>query len=167
MAARLKRLEGMVRGMMDDEGNINPQAQAAGESTAPQLKGQVVHGDRAITYIGATHCLAMLEDVSEKRQPHGRGKLTVVKIEDIKAYFDDPGDSDDDVLPGDELEGPEMLLYSRGAPSNREDLLAQLPERHVADRLVTRYFSSKSPSQRQCTALAPLDSQVYEISFCC
>ncbi|KAL7936744.1 fungal-specific transcription factor domain-containing protein [Trichoderma chlorosporum] len=130
MAARLKRLEGMVRGMMDDEGNLKPVAQTEGEGAAPQLKGKVVHGDRATTYVGATHCLAMLED-----------------IEDIKAYFDDPGDSDDDLLPGEELDGPEMLLYSRGAPTSREELLAQLPERHVADRLVTRYFSSKSPSQ--------------------
>ncbi|OPB40120.1 Zn2Cys6 transcriptional regulator [Trichoderma guizhouense] len=129
MAARLKRLEGMVRGMMDDEGNLRSGSQAA-EGVAPQLKGKVVHGDNKTTYVGATHCLAMLED-----------------IEDIKAYFDDPGDSDDDLLPGEELEGPEMLLYSRGAPTSREELLAQLPERHVADRLVTRYFSSKSPSQ--------------------
>lgn len=75
-------------------------------------------------------------------------RLTTVQIEDIKAYFDDPGDSEDEFGPGDELEGPEMLLYSRGAPSNRQELLAQLPERHVVDRLVTRYFSSKSPSQR-------------------
>ncbi|KAM0257438.1 hypothetical protein ACHAQJ_004384 [Trichoderma viride] len=130
VAARLKRLEGMVRGMMDDEGNVKSQTQDTAGSAAPQLKGQVVHGDRATTYVGATHCLAMLED-----------------IEDIKAYFDDPGDSEDDAMPGDELEGPEMLLYSRGAPSSREELLAQLPERHVVDRLVTRYFSSKSPSQ--------------------
>ncbi|KAL7797615.1 fungal-specific transcription factor domain-containing protein [Trichoderma ceciliae] len=130
MAARLKRLEGMVRGMMDEGGNLKPETQAVGECAAPQLKGQVVHGDRATTYVGATHCLAMLED-----------------IEDIKAYFDDPGDSEDDAMAGDELEGPEMLLYSRGVPSNREELVAQLPERHVADRLVTRYFSSKSPSQ--------------------
>ncbi|KAH6611153.1 hypothetical protein Trco_001173 [Trichoderma cornu-damae] len=130
MAARLKRLEGMVRGMMDNEGNPKPQPQAASDSAAPQLKGQVIHGDRATTYVGATHCLAMLED-----------------IEDIKAYFDDPGDSDDDAVPGDDLGGPELLLFSRGAPSNRQDVLAQLPERHVADRLVTRYFSSKTPSQ--------------------
>lgn len=75
--------------------------------------------------------------------------LTIVQIEDIKAYFDDPGSSEEEFGPGDELEGPEMLLHSRGAPSNRQELLAQLPERHVVDRLVTRYFSSKSPSQRQ------------------
>lgn len=67
MAARLKRLEGMVRGMMDDEGNLKPAAQAVGESAAPQLKGQVVHGERATTYVGATHCLAMLEDVSNEK----------------------------------------------------------------------------------------------------
>lgn len=66
MAARLKRLEGMVRGMMDEEGNIKRQPQAAGESAAPQLKGQVVHGENATTYVGATHCLAMLEDVSDE-----------------------------------------------------------------------------------------------------
>lgn len=66
VAARLKRLEGMVRDMMDDEGGPKPQApRDAGEPVAPQVKGQVVHGDNATTYIGATHCLAMLEDVSE------------------------------------------------------------------------------------------------------
>ncbi|KKP01326.1 hypothetical protein THAR02_06568 [Trichoderma harzianum] len=155
MAARLKRLEGMVRGMMDDEGNLRSGPQAA-EGVAPQLKGKVVHGDNATTYVGATHCLAMLEDVSDEKSGDGdefwdmrkfRRANGSYQIEDIKAYFDDPGDSDDDLLPGEELEGPEMLLYSRGAPTSREELLAQLPERHVADRLVTRYFSSKSPSQ--------------------
>ncbi|PTB74373.1 N-terminal binuclear Zn cluster-containing protein [Trichoderma longibrachiatum ATCC 18648] len=136
MAARLKRLEGMVRGMMDEEGNIKRQPQAAGESAAPQLKGQVVHGENATTYVGATHCLAMLED-----------------IEDIKAYFDDPGDSDDDAMPGDELDGPEMLLYSRGAPSNREDLLAQLPERKVADRLYVQFWQNPSEASLHWVAL--------------
>jgi hypothetical protein len=66
VAARLKRLEGMVRGMMDEEGNVKPQTQDSGDSAAPPLKGQVIHGDRATTYVGATHCLAMLEDVSDE-----------------------------------------------------------------------------------------------------
>lgn len=67
VAARLKRLEGMVREMMDDEGGQKPEAIDVGEPDAPQVKGQVVHGDHATTYIGATHCLAMLEDVSGKQ----------------------------------------------------------------------------------------------------
>lgn len=34
------------------------------------------------------------------------------------------------------------------SPRSRDDLLALLPPRHVADRLVMRYFSSHSASQR-------------------
>ena len=72
MAARLKRLEGMVRGMMDADGNHisqpsqpGPGEQKQGDEETPQLKGQVVRGQNEKTsYIGATHCMAMLEDVS-------------------------------------------------------------------------------------------------------
>jgi hypothetical protein len=71
MSARLKRLEGMVREMMDSENSV----QTAGSSlvnssrvtngaTGPEVQGQVVRGDKTTTYVGATHCMAMLEDVS-------------------------------------------------------------------------------------------------------
>lgn len=74
MSARLKRLEGMVREMMDTEAS----AEAAAEASAPKpgnqddaapegpaVRGRVVRGENATTYVGATHCMAMLEDVSE------------------------------------------------------------------------------------------------------
>lgn len=76
MAARLKRLEGMVRGMMDVDGNVVggsdggaggvPARETAGVSEEPVVTGQVVRhdGETATTYVGATHVLAMLEDVS-------------------------------------------------------------------------------------------------------
>lgn len=64
MSARLKRLEGMVREMMDTEAVQKqlekPDAAAAG----PAVQGHVVRGENATTYVGATHCMAMLEDVS-------------------------------------------------------------------------------------------------------
>ena len=66
MAARLKRLEGMVRGMMDEGGEF-PSAVAAASSSreiervGPQ--GQVAIGESGTTYIGATHFMAILEDV--------------------------------------------------------------------------------------------------------
>lgn len=69
-----------------------------------------------------------------------------IQIEDLKCYFDDP-DSDEEDEVNDVMDGPGLLLFSRGAPRNRADLLAQLPERAIADRLITRYFSSMSPSQ--------------------
>ncbi|KOS18693.1 putative transcriptional regulatory protein [Escovopsis weberi] len=134
MSARLKRLEGMVRDMMDDQGNLVAPGAPVGSNAAPPLRGQVVHGERATTtYVGATHCLAMLED-----------------IEDMKSYFDDPDDSDDDSLPKEDPDTPDMLPFGRGwggGPRNREELLALLPEKHVSDRIVTRYFSAKTPSQ--------------------
>lgn len=39
-------------------------------------------------------------------------------------------------------------MMSTFSPRSREDLLALLPPRSVADRLVMRYFSSHSASQR-------------------
>lgn len=77
MAARLKRLEGMVRGMMDEDGNVIPQPDGAVEKGDQNengaIKGQVVRGKgEATSYVGATHCMAMLEDVSSPWRRVGR-----------------------------------------------------------------------------------------------
>lgn len=64
MASRLKRLEGMVREMMDGEGSTSQNTQGQRAVAGPAVKGHVVQGENATTYVGATHCLAMLEDVS-------------------------------------------------------------------------------------------------------
>lgn len=74
-----------------------------------------------------------------------------VQIEDLKMYFDDSEEQKEGASPTDELDGPEMLLSPRTIPSNRDALIAQLPERHIADRLIMRYFSSMSASQRKHT----------------
>ncbi|XEU96550.1 hypothetical protein FSHL1_001835 [Fusarium sambucinum] len=137
MSARLKRLEGMVREMMDSENTV----QAEGSSpvsrskvtngvTGPEVQGQVVRGEKTITYVGATHCMAMLED-----------------IEDLKSYFDQPDDTEDDQILADEIDPTELMLNTRAGPRNREKLLGRLPDRKVADRLISRYFTSMSPSQ--------------------
>ncbi|KAF5659180.1 hypothetical protein FHETE_9529 [Fusarium heterosporum] len=138
MSARLKRLEGMVREMMDSEsapsqtvGNAKDSSRATnGAATGPEVQGHVVQGEKATTYVGATHCMAMLED-----------------IEDLKSYFEHPEDAEDDQSPADEIDPTELLLNTRAGPKNREELLSRLPDRNVADRLISRYFASMSPSQ--------------------
>ncbi|KAK2606187.1 hypothetical protein QQS21_003357 [Conoideocrella luteorostrata] len=130
MTARLKRLEGLVRGMMDDGGDSQAPQEGNKGNAVPSLQGHVVQGERGTAYVGATHCMAMLED-----------------IEDLKLYFDESEEQEEGASPTDELDGAEMLLLTGRAPTNRDDLIAQLPERHVTDRLITRYFSSMSPSQ--------------------
>uniref|UniRef100_L2G2T5 C6 transcription factor n=1 Tax=Colletotrichum fructicola (strain Nara gc5) TaxID=1213859 RepID=L2G2T5_COLFN len=138
MAARLKRLEGMVRTMMDDGASLLQGATptAAREEGVAQPGGQFVQGESSTTYVGATHFAAILDD-----------------IEDMKNYFEEPevnedwsGDSPDQT---DELESPDVLLFSRNMPRNREDMMRLIPEKKIVDRLVMRYFSSQSPSQRQ------------------
>ncbi|KAM3492128.1 hypothetical protein MY3957_004619 [Beauveria namnaoensis] len=76
MSARLKRLEGMVRNMMEAEAAENAaeggkktdgeeETAAAAATDAHEAKtahGQVVRSVQGSTYVGATHCLAMLED---------------------------------------------------------------------------------------------------------
>jgi hypothetical protein len=65
MAARLKHLEGMVRGMVESEGAGTRVANGSDDSGQGQnTTGSVVHGDRAMNYVGGTHFMAILEDVS-------------------------------------------------------------------------------------------------------
>ncbi|KAI1867981.1 uncharacterized protein JN550_006788 [Neoarthrinium moseri] len=140
MAARLKRLEGMVRGMLDENGAPLSNSNSGGrglerahQSEAPlEAGGQVVRGDRATSYVGGTHFMAILEDIDE-----------------LKNYFEYPEEEEADAN-GDPYEpagSPEFLLLSKNVPRNREELLALLPERSVIDRLMMRYFNSNSPSQ--------------------
>lgn len=209
MAARLKRLEGMVREMLDEDGNIRePSSEhtAVGEDEDDSFRGgdgddsdasskltpsvsgaQVVRGPGArggtATYVGATHFMAMLGDVRavvllliilmhrgpgnacpisdvvprEVQYQDGENNnradaVYVSQIEDLKSYFDHEevneemdGDSPEYFTDGD---SPAMLIGSRAAPKTRQDLLDMLPPKHVADRLVMRYFNAHSASQR-------------------
>ncbi|KAI1332028.1 hypothetical protein F5Y16DRAFT_358351 [Xylariaceae sp. FL0255] len=136
MAARLQRLEGMVRGMIELDGGADSGARGddptgnAAMTQPHRIGGSVVHGEKATNYVGGTHFMAILED-----------------LEDLKAYFED---ADADGLEPDEYDslGPsDLLLFQRGAPRNKEELLGLLPDKNVMDRLMNRYFNSNSPSQ--------------------
>ena len=172
MAARLRRLEAMLREMMDDDsaaaamsrlgvtssgplgGGMKSQLPLSGPagsglhadadeqtSSQPRGKGRVVRGQQATTYVGATHFMAMLDD-----------------IDDLRAYFEDPQDELDDeagVEASAEYGAVETLMMGAGgAPPGRlrtkSDLLRMVPPRSVSDRLITRFFTSHTPSHREC-----------------
>lgn len=72
MAARLQRLEGMVRTMVEKGSGQEHQTPGAALTDAsgpdsnrkgPDNMAQIVDGE-APTYVGATHFMAVLEDVS-------------------------------------------------------------------------------------------------------
>ncbi|KAF5021656.1 hypothetical protein F66182_6314 [Fusarium sp. NRRL 66182] len=126
MSARLKRLEGMVREMMETEGADvrNSSTISNGSMAGPEVQCHVVHSERATTYVGATHCMAMLED-----------------IQDMKCYFEQSDELEDDGIMTDDIDSAELMLNTRAGPKNREELLSYLPDRQVADRLLARYFA--------------------------
>ncbi|KAI0875005.1 fungal-specific transcription factor domain-containing protein [Hypoxylon argillaceum] len=131
MAARLKRLEGMVRGMVELDGAASDSHGLGDLTQGRNTSGSVVHSEGATNYVGGTHFMAILED-----------------LEDLKTYFEDPEVPELDMEDPYESLGPsEMLILSRGAPRNKEELLAMLPDKSVMDRLMNRYFNSNSPSQ--------------------
>ncbi|KAJ3574405.1 hypothetical protein NPX13_g4374 [Xylaria arbuscula] len=74
MAARLKRLEGMVRGMVEPGGGDDANR---GQPAQSEQGASVVYNEKATNYVGGTHFAAILED-----------------LEDLKTYFEDPDDSD-------------------------------------------------------------------------
>ncbi|KAI0881063.1 fungal-specific transcription factor domain-containing protein [Annulohypoxylon maeteangense] len=128
MAARLKRLEGMVRVMIDTDGSTPTQSV---DKLPKDPGGVVVQGQGNTSYVGGTHFMAMLED-----------------IEDLKGYFDDRKEDEEETHDPYENMGPtELLMASRNVPKDKNDLLASLPEKAVVSRLMNRYFNSNSPSQ--------------------
>ncbi|KAK3995099.1 fungal-specific transcription factor domain-containing protein [Cladorrhinum sp. PSN332] len=183
MAARLKRLEGLVREVMNtqqppplatdripqvqDQDQGTPAVPARTVLTAPRSgtdeaddeepRAQVVVGKGGQgTYIGATHFMAMLDD-----------------IEDLKSYFDDdddetpednsiaasmstgigptparPYDSPDGPQPSSSHSpaSPEVFLFAGNTSTSKQGLIEMLPPREVVDRLIERYFSACSPS---------------------
>lgn len=166
MTARLKRLESMVRDMMDGGGTDadgvltlmrqrqqlldqqkrqqNGLTQGSAASSAEEgqddecdsheaVHAQVImsKGTTTTTYVGATHFMAMLDD-----------------IEDLKSYFEDDSDEDNNNSTDTAIEAQnsELIILSN-TPMTKQDILDSLPPRHIADVIVHRYFSANSPTE--------------------
>lgn len=73
-----------------------------------------------------------------------------LQIEDLKSYFDDPEEPEEQSPPSVDVTdlSPDLLLLSTGEFRSKEDLLNILPEKSVMDRLIMRYFGGVTTSQR-------------------
>lgn len=70
------------------------------------------------------------------------------QIEELKDYFNEPMTEADHFPDSNRFTEQELLFRPFTTPLDRQQLLSQLPPRQVADRIVTRYFASVSPSRR-------------------
>ncbi|KAL1881143.1 hypothetical protein VTK73DRAFT_4590 [Phialemonium thermophilum] len=151
MASRLKRLEAVVRALMDspDEAErtriLNQPVASSGDapgdwpptegSDSLPARGQVVvagKGEKggSTTYVGATHFMAVLDD-----------------IEDLKSYFDEGDEAHGSPDPEPDGASPENFLLQLTPPKTREEFLAYLPPKRTIDLLTMRFFNAFSPSQ--------------------
>lgn len=82
----------------------------------------------------------------------------MLQIEDLKSYFDDPEEPEEQSPPSVDATdlSPELLLFSAGEFRSKEDLLKILPGKPDMDRLIMRYFSGLTTSQRMSPPPPPV-----------
>ncbi|KAH8671701.1 fungal-specific transcription factor domain-containing protein [Xylariales sp. PMI_506] len=125
MAARLRELEGTVRGLIQD-------ATKDSTSVGKDAGGRVVFGNEGKgTYVGATHFMTVLND-----------------LEDLKQYFEESEpDEEETVVPHTLSDRSyDMWILSENSLCTKSDLLRLFPPPPVLSRLVMRYFTWKPPS---------------------
>ncbi|ETS73556.1 hypothetical protein PFICI_14502 [Pestalotiopsis fici W106-1] len=132
--ARLEHLEQLVHQLASQPStasgtSLTPPLQADSDTFESEISsGTVVNGE-SLTYNGATHWSAMLEDINELR--------LVLPIDDAAALDDHP-----DVLPEDK--GVE-LLFGGGVCLPLDVVIATyLPPRQEVDRIISAYFRAEA-----------------------
>lgn len=122
-------------------------------TAAKYASGQVILGTNEMTFVGATHWAAILDDVSlEQIKPRFVSQIHFayydIQIEQVKTYFDEEEDDDSVEVACPE---PDHAGLTLGAWSNarKSDLIAALPPRPIVDRLISKYFRSYDPARRK------------------
>ncbi|KAL4991454.1 hypothetical protein BDW68DRAFT_184901 [Aspergillus falconensis] len=100
-------------------------ANSADDAIASSL-GRIQVGETGTSYVSGAHWAALQDSIAE-----------------IKEYFDS-----DHSLTQNSSEGPALLL-GLCPPRDKEDFLAAVPPRAVADRLVSRFLNSMEPGYDQ------------------
>lgn len=83
---------------------------------------------------------------------HTRQQLKEVKkyVQDDEQDFDDDGfledDSEDEIVEVEQDANRPTLLFYGGRVPSKQELLADLPQREVVDRLVAKFLNSDDPS---------------------
>jgi hypothetical protein len=88
-------------------------------------------GNQGTVYFGGTHWAAIMDGITELKG----------HFETLNESQTSGGDGQEQV---DELPQRPLLLYSYTRPPPKEQLISELPERSVVDRMVFYYFSEMS-----------------------
>ncbi|KAL1966397.1 hypothetical protein VTN77DRAFT_4539 [Rasamsonia byssochlamydoides] len=111
----------------EDHSNAVPEEKQPLEDSPGKLLVEEV----GTSYVDAAHWRAILEDIKE-----------------VKEYLreDDETSEDSEIEPEMDDSSRPSLLFGLGKPPSKEELLADIPPRPVADRLIARFLNSGDPS---------------------
>ncbi|GIJ89772.1 hypothetical protein Asppvi_008717 [Aspergillus pseudoviridinutans] len=99
--------------------------------TAPESTGRLLENEAGPSYFDGAHWRAILEEVNE-----------------VKGYFQQETDeeSEEEIIDDDFFDSSSpALLLGLNKPASKEEILADIPPRPVADRLVSQLLHCKEP----------------------
>ncbi|KAF7156906.1 hypothetical protein CNMCM5623_000751 [Aspergillus felis] len=99
--------------------------------TVPESTGRLLENEAGSSYFDGAHWRAILEEVN-----------------DVKGYFEQETDeeSEEEIIDDDFFDSSSpALLLGLNKPASKEELLADIPPRPVADRLVSQFLHCKDP----------------------
>lgn len=112
--------------------------------------GTLKIGQGGTRYVNPTHWQAVLDEVVSFSLCSSGLRISTdlpLQIAVVKEYIDltegpSPEDEADETLAAPDISGP-VLLFGNTVPTDKTSLLAALPVRSVADRLVSVFLNSK------------------------
>lgn len=151
MQDRITQLEGLVVSLMNSA-NVKPSSAPglpkpleAQENELSNSFGRTSLENSEMRYVSADHWIAILDGVRiHSTCPHCTANA--LQIAELKDHFEDnsprPSPSQFAESSGHASDGP-SLLFGYHSHATKESILASIPQRPVADQLVSKYFKAK------------------------
>ncbi|GFF22425.1 uncharacterized transcriptional regulatory protein C1F7.11c [Aspergillus udagawae] len=111
--------------------NLPSSVEPEPRDTAPESTGRLLENEAGPSYFDGAHWRAILEEVNE-----------------VKGYLQQETDdeSEEEIMEDGFFDSSSpALLLGLNKPASKEELLADIPQRPVADRLVSHFLHSKEP----------------------
>ncbi|KAI9039032.1 putative C6 transcription factor [Aspergillus affinis] len=156
---RLQHLENLILSLTQKKKQENNHSSEDAELLVDQENGSSQDGNQAMLETPVSH-----ESLETKNSPSGASSKLLVKdtgtsyidgahwsaiLEEINGVKEYLQGSDDESDEEDEEDSFDMasptLLFGLNKPASKEELLADIPSRPVADRLISQFFTSKEP----------------------
>ncbi|KAF4457204.1 hypothetical protein F53441_768 [Fusarium austroafricanum] len=108
--------------------------------------GRMMANPNETIYVSSSHWSAICHEVVIQISYDDNSDMGMVQVEHIREHLDEHNEASDLGI-ADQAQSQVPLLLGPGRVTPKlEDIMADIPPKHIADRLVSRYFTSDQPS---------------------